>query len=258
MLGILNFIEISFKRVFVYRFSVISGLLGSIISIFAQFALWSYIFQDNKVMIEYMLAYVVIARILKKLYTNNISLNISQKVLKGDYAYDLIKPFRPVYCYWGMGIGQNIGYFSINGLVLLFLMGPFLSGINVDLTIFSLVLVNILFSIILANLLYTLIGYVSFITTEVWPFVRILNDSIKLLAGAIIPLSFYPGHLRTLCEVMPFKYMYYYPIQMLTNQLSIVEAFSSIKVLILWVVSMFILTISIDNKLINKATAFGG
>lgn len=258
MLSIINFIVISFKRVFAYRFSVISGLIGSLISIFAQFALWSYIFRGNSKMTEYMLVYVVISRILKQLYENNISLMISQRVLKGDYTYDLLKPIRPIYGYLGMGIGQNLGQFSINGLVILISLGSFLRGIALDSTMLFLVLSNIVLSIALVNLMYALIGYVAFVTTEVWPFVRILNDSIKLLSGALIPLSFYPSQLGNICEILPFKYIYYYPIQMITSQISVIEAIWSTLILLTWVGGVFLLTISIDNKLINKATAFGG
>jgi ABC-type uncharacterized transport system permease subunit len=68
----LAFFKIAFKNAFAYKISVFMNLFGTIVSIIAQLALWFFVFKNDSEMMNYMMLYVIISKILGVFYMNNI------------------------------------------------------------------------------------------------------------------------------------------------------------------------------------------
>ncbi|WP_168735894.1 ABC transporter permease [Cohnella fermenti] len=62
-------------------------------------------------------------------------------------------------------------------------------------------------------LLNYLIGMTAFVTQNNSGLNRVVSAAISLLGGVMIPLDFFPGWLRSVCDSLPFKYIFYEPIQ---------------------------------------------
>ncbi|MFC5530309.1 ABC transporter permease [Cohnella yongneupensis] len=146
---------------------------------------------------------------------------ISDYILTGDLSIHLLKPI-------------NIFWYELSAAVALRMTGILLEFIP-DLIIYSLIyppdfltalsLLKFVSVSILSFCLFFLINYLIGMTAFVVKSNSGLNElvyiSMNLLGGGLIPLDFYPQWLQRICDVLPFKYIFYYPIQLFLNKDSV-------------------------------------
>jgi ABC-2 type transport system permease protein len=84
---------------------------------------------------------------------------------------------------------------------------------------------------------------------------------INFIAGAFIPIEFFPNFLQTIVKALPFQYLLYVPIQFLLNKPEVQGWVPFAKVLIiqmLWILGLFVITRILLSKMIKKFSAVGG
>ncbi len=234
------FLRIAFKNSFVYRSTVFIGIFGSFFGILAQIALWSFIFRGKPGTIQYMTVYVVVAQLLGILYINNISDRIGAKVRSGDFVIDLIKPANPVFTFWSTSVGITTSNMIIRGIPLLLIFLPVIIKLKLDAGELALFVVICGLGFVMVSLMYILIGYLAFIVLEVWPFVRLLNDTVRLLAGAVIPIAFFPPWIGRAVKLMPFHLLYSFPIRLLLEELPPNEIIFNMMIMVFWIIMLSI------------------
>lgn len=252
------FFRIAFKNAFVYRTSVFLGLFGAIFSIIAQTALWSFVFRENEEMIKFMIAYVIISRLIGIIYTDNISYMVGDRVTSGDFVIDLIKPANPIITFWSTSVGTIMANMMIKGVPLIIFFFPILSRIELNTIILMQFICTCVLGFILINLMYMLVGYIAFIVLEIWPFVRLLNDTIRLLSGAIIPITFFPYWLQDLSRLMPFQFLYHLPIRILLEGISGAEVMENLTIMLVWIIAFIIALKIVYNLAIRRSIVQGG
>jgi len=252
------FFIISFKNTFAYKSSVVIGVFGSMFTLFVQIALWNFIFKGNSNMIEYMTCYVIISTILGILYTNNISSLIGDKVTSGDFVIDLIKPISPLAVFWSTSFGEIIANVLNRGIPVLIVFFPVLLTIQFNFQKGLLFLIASLMGFIVGSLIYILVGYISFIVLEIWPYIRLVNDTIRLLSGAIIPIAFFPMGIASIARATPFYFMYTFPIRLLLEELPLNEVYLNFFIMAVWIIVIgFVLRI-VSNIAIKHCVVQGG
>ncbi len=252
------FFRIAFKNSFAYRSSVFMNLFGSVISIVAQLALWVYIFRNNSDMLNYMMAYVVISRVLGILFTNNITDQLGAKIISGDFVTELIKPINLVYTLWSSSFGTICAGMVNQCTLLIIVFLPVLIKVKITILSFALFILVSILGLILSNILYVLIGYLAFVVIETWPYKRLLDDTIRLLSGAVIPIAFFPGWLENVVKCFPFHFIYSFPLRILLNKVSIVEMVSSLVMMILWIFMLLFLLVKIYKWSVKYCIVQGG
>ncbi|MBH1941607.1 ABC-2 family transporter protein [Mobilitalea sibirica] len=74
-------------------------------------------------------------------------------------------------------------------------------------------------------------------------------------------MEFYPGWLVGIADFLPFKYIYYWPIQFFLNKSpadNIHTLFSIISIQFIWILSLFVLYKIFWRNMIKKYCAVGG
>jgi len=102
---------------------------------------------------------------------------------------------------------------------------------------------------ILKSLIFVSIGCLAFVTYRVTPFNVIGNTTIYLLSGKFIPITLYPNWLLNIVNILPFKYLFYFPINLLIGQTTSYEIFIALTIMIIWII-----VLSIIFKFVYKAT----
>jgi len=119
-----------------------------------------------------------------------------------------------------------------------------------------------LLSIINGLLIYFLISYLlgmlGFWYMTIWHFKRLLEDTIRVFAGALIPLWFFPQFLVTVSNYLPFKYIYFIPISIYLQKISLAEAQKAIALQFIWLVTLLALEHFVWQKAIKKLVIQGG
>jgi ABC-2 type transport system permease protein len=86
-----------------------------------------------------------------------------------------------------------------------------------------------------------------------------LQDAlIFLLAGQVAPVALLPGALQAAAQILPFRYMVSFPVEILTGQLTQAQLTAGFAVQTVWVIVALILTVVIWKTGIRRFSAVGG
>lgn len=186
---------------------------------------------------------------------------LSDYVLTGELSVHLLKPI-------------NIFWFELSAAIALRTAGVLLEFVP-DLIIYSLIyppdfltafsllkFVSVcILSFCLFFLINYLIGMVAFVSKSNTGLNELVYISMNLLGGGLIPLDFYPAWLQRICDALPFKYIFYYPIQLFLNKES-VSALSDWGAIVLgqlgWIAAGYAACHFLWRLAIRKFCAVGG
>lgn len=124
---------------------------------------------------------------------------------------------RPISYYW-MKFFDEIPWRIIQGFfgviiftVCLILFHKFLMfASSLEAIIYAVILT--VFAYLVSFTFKMIVGMVAFWFTDYWGFQEILEVVIVVLAGFIMPITFFPHLLKTIALLTPFPYIIYYPI----------------------------------------------
>jgi ABC-2 type transport system permease protein len=252
-----EFFLMSFKNAFVYRSSVIFSILGSVFWVLVQIALWSFIYQGEPEMITYMTAYVIVANIVGMFYSRDMMTMIGGKVASGNFAYDLIRPVNIITMSYRTLLGSLTSGLILRALPQVLIFLPVLIK-SVALSNILPSLAAILIGHFLYIILYALLGFLAFIVIEIWPFRRLLDDTIRFVSGSVVPLALFPTWLQRLSDFLPFKYLYDFPLRLLLNQLEGSDVIKGLLISAAWTAALGILLLLSYRSAVNKCTVQGG
>lgn len=199
-----------------YRFNFISAFINNIVSVLIQYFLLSYINKDNSFR---MIPFILFSFVLRACLNNDIIFMINDDYKNGNIIMSMTKPVNYYISLFFEGIAPvliKMMIFIIPIYLFISISGEQIDFINIIFFIISLII-----SIIINTLLSYTIGIVSFFTgSSIGLFM--LNDSMKLLfSGAFLPLIIYPKILQELSNFLPYRYIYYSPLEIISNKGSI-------------------------------------
>lgn len=143
---------------------------------------------------------------------------ISGKILSGDLTMDLLRPIS-FYCYeMARSVSNRFISLSVDflpGLLLYSLILPpkfvtFVSVIRAFLVIIPAFFLNYITA--------SLIGLCAMWVKNSTSLYAISTILISFAGGCLIPMEFYPDWLVQLTDFLPYKYIYYLPIQYILNR----------------------------------------
>ena len=251
---------ISFKNSFSYRIEVLFSIFSSIFYVLISIALWKYVYRDNINKINYMIAYVILVSIINIIYSNIICDIVSQKVIKGTIVIDLLRPINFIWMSYLEMLGKIMSDFILKGALIMLFFIPIIHRIFESTSILSIIafLVTVAFGHIIYSLMYCIVALFSFIFIEIWPIRRILDDTIKLFAGALLPVSIFPEKVKAVVLVSPLRFLYYSPIEMLIGDFNYENIFMDFVSVITWIILLMLLLIFLYKKVINRCIIQGG
>lgn len=251
------FFKITFKNSLVYRWSVLFSIIGSVIYIAINLLLWRYLYHDTSEMVSYISGYTIISSIIAMFYSNGISGRIGNKVANGDFVMDLVRPINIFFVSWQMEFAEICSTFLLRGIPVILIYSPYLivdaKYYNVPFTIIAILLGHILFMLI-----YSLLGFSTFILIETWAFRRLVDDTIRLLAGGFIPLTVLPDFLGRVAYILPFRFLYSFPLELLLGTFDMNIIIENFFICTIWIFIFIGLNILMYRLALRKAVVQGG
>ncbi len=89
--------------------------------------------------------------------------------------------------------------------------------------------------------IYYIVGLLSFWFEQVWGFRHTIGIFIWLFSGIIIPIHILPGILQGFAFVLPFQHQAAVPALLILGQKTTMDFFTSLLILIGWVIVLFLL-----------------
>ncbi len=142
---------------------------------------------------------------------------ISQRVLSGELAVDLLRPMHIFVYELGISVGLRLTALItelVPGIILysLIYFPYFMTPVSVLRFIGTIIMAFVL--------MYTInfiAGLFSFVLKSNAAVTGIKFLSLGLLGGCYIPLDFYPESVQRVLAYLPFEYIFYWPVQFFLN-----------------------------------------
>ncbi|WP_072947851.1 MULTISPECIES: ABC transporter permease [Ruminococcus] len=248
-----------------YRVYFFVSILTNIISIVLYYYMWLavYDFDKKKVIngstFSETFSYVVIAMGIYSFLQVWLEWRIQPDVISGNISVKLIKPIDYQFSLLSEALGASINNFiaiTIPTLVLVLIISP--SGIVLGRNIFFFV-ISMIFSYFLNFCIDFIIGLTAFYTESIWGISTTKEAIVLFLSGAVIPLYFFPEKIRTVIEMLPFRYIYNVPIQMLQNSYgSTSQMFTAVFMQLFWTIVLICISRIMYLCIVKKLMVNGG
>lgn len=207
-----------------------------------------------------MLTYYFGVALISAVATAHNEWDVAREIQMGELSLYLTRPFS----YLAHHFLNNLAWKVLKGvcvapflLLAFFLFRPFLelSFSGGQLLVFLLV-------VSLSYLLYFLnsmvFGLIAFWLEEYGSIVE-LNEMIRaLFSGAVLPISFFPGALLTLGQLLPYRLLYDLPLRVLSGKAGGDELLSGAALQLFWLGFFFILYRFLWRSGVRHYSASGG
>lgn len=260
-------IKVQFKTSIQYKWGFAITLIIQPIIMLINIALFRSIYEYNKVSfikgydVDQMIWYFTTVCFMFGLIWNYADTHLSDKILTGDLAIDLLRPIQ----LFRVEVARAIG------LKIVTIFFEFLPG----LLIFSLIyyprfltLSSLLKFILLAFMAFSLyflfnflMGLCAFIIKNNTSLIAIRTTFVTVMGGAVIPIEFYPKSFAQILDWLPFKYIFYWPIQFFLNQDNTRSGEALLKTFsmqLLWVIILYSCCWFFEKKVFKKFCSAGG
>lgn len=260
---ILEIIKINIKVNLAYAINAWGAFVVTLLQIFVFYYIWMAIYKSDSVINginkNQIVTYIILSRIIYTQLTCGFIPRIGRRIQTGDITMDLLKPMDFQFFMFYSRIGDFISFFVMTAVPVLLICALFfqMQGPLSALTFVCFIL-SLLMAISVSFFVEYWIGLLTFYTNYSWGLQTFQEALVSLFSGALIPLTFFPGWLRTITDLLPFQQMSYSPVSI---YLGIVKGPEVLKVLgsqFLWIIVLYLLSKTFYSYAIKKITVQGG
>jgi ABC-2 type transport system permease protein len=260
-------VKISFKAMIQYKWTFAMTLLSQPILVLINLTLFKSIYAYNETSsikgysLDQMVWFFIAGMIVSAFVWNSTVNDISGKILSGELTTDLLKPislfkYNLADCFASRVIALFMDF--IPGMVIysLIIFPKFLTAFS-----FAKFLVVVIPAFFINFLCAFVIGLMAMAISNNNSLNAITYLLTAFAGGTLIPMEFYPHWLVTITDFLPFKYIYYWPIQFFLNRSTANGTDILIKTLLfqlLWIGILYVCYKLLWKTMIKKYCAVGG
>lgn len=204
-------------NLFTYRLDYLTGYLSQFIVFFVQITLWSAVSasSDEAIMTQLQVISYFSASLLINLLTPTTS-DLAGLIKSGDLSLHIVRPYNVILNELTNIVSGKTAEIVKNIPFFIFILFIYSGSLN-----FSeaniMVLVFIPLGLIIAYLFSLMFNLLSFWFVDIGGFTHFLNTFQGLVNGRMIPYQFMPSIFLVVLNWLPFQFIVYYPIALLTG-----------------------------------------
>jgi ABC-2 type transport system permease protein len=254
--------RMQFATVLAYRTDYWLTLVMLLAQVYLLRVVWTAVYADRGptagISVHTMVAYATLASLQYALFNPWRFSQIPARVRQGLVAMDLLRPIGFV---GQMLAGQFGGTLAALPFVLVAL--PFallVGGASAPATWVSTLAypVSLLLAYVISQLLALLLGMVAFWTLETTGIFMIYRLVAQFLSGALVPLWFMPGPLRTAAQLLPFQATTYVPNATYLGELTGGALTTALLEQVLWVGVLIVVARLVWSRAVHRVIVQGG
>lgn len=248
-----------------YRIEILTHLLMEGVGLSFSFFLWKTIIDESGNVGGYdlgrIIAYYILQKILWSINANKIAKSFEKKVRDGALSFTLLKPASPVLSIFSTEISKVISNFIFTVIVfapIFIFYKP--AEASLVITPFTIIwtLILLFFSLVFNYLFCFLFGCLAFWLTSLGGLRNSVFQVIGILRGAWFPLDIAPVWFQKFTAILPFSYLTYYPVKVLTSETTSVNNLKAVLILVAYSLVFAFTTKIIWKKGLLKYSAVGG
>lgn len=247
-----------------YRSNLVGMILLEIIGISSISLLWISVYKDNGQIAGYefkdIILYYLLVPAIGIVTESSTAQILGDQIKDGILSIKLIKPVNVWSTYLAQAFASKLSSISIIVpfyLFIVILASLILKIKPVGATELLLGFFIAICAFIFAFLLDMAVGSLAFFMDEVWWFRHLKSFTFGILAGVTFPLTFMPEGIRNIALLLPFKFLYFTPIQYALGERTLSNLFADLTLLGFWMLVTGVIAGIIWEKGVKKYESFG-
>jgi ABC-type uncharacterized transport system permease subunit len=246
-----------------YRQNVFFLLAILILQIFILRKVWTALYQGHTTVdgltLHALLVYITLANLQNwVLQDPTISFYMYNRVREGQVAFDLVRPVGFVPQMFAHLVGSSFAtvIFGLVALPFIFFAGTL--GAPASPTALLLYLASFVLGYVITTLLTLMLGMFAFWTTEISGLTMLYRLINQFFAGALVPISLFPGAIRIIADVLPFQATTYTPVAIYVGRVRGADALGALGVQAAWVVLLIFASWAMWQRALHRVVVQGG
>lgn len=246
-----------------YRSEFITEFISIFITLFVTLYFALAVYEHKQELYGYTLSefatYALLTRIIQYSIDTQISWILPEDIRKGDLATTLVKPIRYNIYRLFAELSWKTHALIYNGIILTLLTIFYASVFNFQIITgrIPLFILAVILGYFLNRAFRFLTGILAFWTKDTSGISNFLGQLIGLLGGSWLPLDFL-GVFATFLKILPFSYIFYFPIQLLINNTLTHSEISQIIILeFVWMIFFTVLGFILWNRGLRRFESVG-
>ncbi len=224
---------------FQYRAAMLIWLLGRIIEPVMYLVVWSTVAAGQggtvgSLTVHDLAAYYIVYMLVNQLTFTWIMWEYEYLIKEGTLSGLLLRPIHPIH----RDIADNLAYKVLTTGAMLpvtaLLVVTFEPAFHFQWWSVLAFVPALILAYLLRFLLEWTLAMAAFWTTRTSALNQLYMTAMFFLAGRLAPLELFPGFVQTLAAVLPFRWMVYFPVELLLGRLGVQEALLGLGVQALW------------------------
>lgn len=257
------FFKVALARNLEYRGELFTWILVELTAVMSSVFIWMAIYRTNNMVGSYdmnrLLSYYLLIPVIAAFTTVFISEGLPRKIKDGEISADIIKPFS----FAGVIFVNNISVLLIKQAlklpvyILVLYVSFFLFGLTISLPLLLFAIFIALFSFVLHFFLDMCLSYAAFWMDDAWSLSHLKFVCLLMFGGQAFPLDLVPAGGRWLFELLPFRFVYYFPLSVALGRVNVQEFVWGFTQLLIWTMFFYVLHKILWNKGLKKYGAYG-
>lgn len=264
----LPFVTNELKRNLAYKGAFYLWIFISLFSSFISYFLWMAVYgsSDNATLggltQNEMVVYIFMVYVTSSMTMITISDWVSDDVVKGTVAMQLIKPIDYRLSLVAKAVGVMIYRFLAPGVLVWIGLEVYkvfvLKMEMISIQNFLAYIVSCFLSFLICVLFDFCFGMVAFFTTYIFGMLMAKEAIMSFLCGQLIPLSFFPDAIQRVFDFLPFSSMVYTPVMIYLGKYAGMDLALVLLKQALWVVILYALGSLIWKQVTKRLVVLGG
>jgi len=203
-------------------------------------------------------AYYLAALLVRLLTGCWVGYELNMDIRSGTLAARLLRPLHPLFAY----SAENLAALPLRGLITLPLVGVMLwfarGGLTADPLRVAVFAVSVGGAWLITFLIQACIGALGLHTESSISVAELYFGLFSVFSGYLIPLELFPGWVRRITQVLPFRFQLGFPVETLLGHLSRAEALRELGTQAAWCAGLFALLTVIWRTGVRRYQAYGG
>lgn len=231
-------IRITGRQVVAFRLNVVFSVLGFMLQLYVTRSVWEAVYAGRNavdgISADTLLVYLTISSLGTWFLPQMAAWTIQQRVLSGDVALDLVRPFG----YLKQVMAHDIGTaFSFAPFLSIFVPAALLVGSLDPPSVGNgvLYLVSFVLAFVVNSLIGMHLGLLAFWIQHVNGIRAIVGVSSGFLSGTLVPLWLMPDAVRLVFRLLPFQALAFLPASIYSGQVTGWATLEPLAVQLVWV-----------------------
>ncbi len=231
----------TFAATLQYRASLLIWMISHVLEPLIYLVVWSTVSSSSGGSVgDYstadFAAYFIVLMLVNHVTYTWIMYEFEYRVREGTFSVALLKPVHPIHSDIADNISSKVITMPMMILIAVGLVYVFHPTVATPLWAIVAALPALFLAFLVRFFLEWTLAQVAFWTTRVDAINQVYFVLVLFLSGQIAPLTLFPAFVQVLANILPFRWMVGFPVELLLGRLTPAEALTGVGIQLVWVV----------------------